>query len=105
MEAEVGEEGEFELGRHHEGGVDGIEAPVKGGDEDSEGGGGDAEEVLDEEEARGEGDVGEGPQEEGRGGKGEADDGQVLEVPAIGVVAGKISLTRDETGDGISWRV
>lgn len=62
--------------------------PVEHGDEALHGGAGDAEVVLEPEEVGAEGEVGEQGDEEGEGGEGEADDGEVLQVPAVGGIAG-----------------
>ena len=86
MEAEVRQQRQLELGRDDERGVDEPEAPVEGADEDLEGRGAHGEDVLGEEEGRGERHVGEGADEEGGHGKREADYREVLEVPAVGGV-------------------
>lgn len=89
MEGEVG--GQLERRspiRHDQFGINSPQAPVEHADQTFHGRAGDAEDVLDLEEAVREGQVCQQAHGEGGGCQGEADDGEVLEVPAIGVVDG-----------------
>ena len=74
--------------RNHEALVHGAEGPVEDADEDLEWGGADGEGVFDAEEGGGGGQVGEDAGGEGEDGEAEPDYGEVLEVPAVGVVDG-----------------
>lgn len=89
MEGEVG--GEFQRrspGGHDELGIDGTQTPVQHADQTLHRCAGDAEDILDLEQTVREGQVGQQAHHEGDGGQGEADDGEVLQVPAIGIVDG-----------------
>jgi len=84
----------------HEVDVDGAQGPVEDTDEEGEGRRGDGEGVFDAEEGGGESQVCGQAEEEGQGCERQADDGQVLEVPAIGLIAVALVLARMVLGSG-----
>jgi hypothetical protein len=81
------EEIELKLFRHDQPRVDGSEAPVEGADQALQGSSARGKDILDVEQPSGERDVCEGARGEGQGGERETDDGEVLEMPAIRVIA------------------
>ncbi|RDW77039.1 hypothetical protein BP6252_05092 [Coleophoma cylindrospora] len=86
MEADIRIRSDVNLGGHDQGAVDGGDAPVEDRDEDLERRGAQGEDVLDAEQRRREGQVGEQRADKGQRRDAEPQDGQVLEVPAVGGV-------------------
>lgn len=103
MEGEVGRELERRCPvRHDEFWINGTQAPIEHADQTLHRCTGNAKDILDLEQAVREGQVGQQAHGEGGGGQGEADDGEVLQMPAIGIVDG-VGVD-DEVVEGVGER-
>ena len=84
MKAQIRRQRQLQLRRHHERRVDEPQSPVERADQTLERRGADGEDILEAEERGRAGEVGEEAGGEGQQGDEQADDGEVLEVPAVG---------------------
>lgn len=86
VESEVREERQCKFAFEEELGIDHMDSPVEDGDQDLERGGDNADGVLDPEQGRVEGQVCEDAQNKSQERGRQADDGEELEMPAVGLV-------------------
>lgn len=83
------QERKFKVGRNDQLTVDGAETPVQGADQHLQRSRAHGEQVLEQKELGRECEVGQGADDKCQAGKREANDGQILEMPAVGFIAGE----------------